>query len=143
MSVGFIAEADAVTWCRKVIGLKGAHGLCRAVSAVDDEGFLAVVVMSNFTRRNVDLHVASRPGKCSVPEAVRIELFQFVFSYVFKQLGAVRTTGLIKAGNKKARRLVERLGFSLEGVMRKALDDDDLCVYGFLNTDYAVHKWST
>ena len=52
-----------------------------------------------------------------------------------------RVTGLVRAKNLAARRFDEHIGFELEGIMRKAFIDDDLCVYGFLRENFESHKW--
>lgn len=96
-------------------------------------------MLSGFTPRNVDLHIAIRPGGLRLGSA--IILFNSVFDYVFSTLGAARTTGLIKLTNRPARKFAEHLGFELEGVLREAFEDDDLCVYCFLHRDYEAHKW--
>lgn len=141
MTIGFDREREAIQWCRSIIGLEGAHGFCRAVSVQDDEGFLVVVVLSNFSGRNIDLHIAARPGvKWAKPRLAK-ELFHVVFSYIFEKHNAARVTGLIKSQNVACRRFVEHLGFKLEGVMRKAFKDDDLAVYGFLSEEFATHPW--
>lgn len=141
MIIGFDRESEAVEWCRQTIGLEGTHGFCRAISARDERGFLVVVVLSNFTNRNIDLHIAAHPSiKWATPGLAK-ELFNAVFSYCFEKLKAVRLTGLIKSSNRSCRRFVERLGFQLEGVMRKAFNDDDLCIYGFLDEEFATHPW--
>lgn len=137
MRIGFEKEQEAIAWCRKVIGLEGFPGFCRAISVEDDKGFVAVVALSNFTKRNVDLHIAARPNS----KWFSADLFTSVFSYVFEKLGAARVTGLIRASNARCRKFVEHLGFKLEGTMRSAFPDDDLCIYGFLAEEYRAHPW--
>jgi hypothetical protein len=139
--IGFIDEQKAVRWARQVIGIDGEPGFCRAISVIDDLGFRVVVVLSNFTPRNIDLHIALRPGTRFTPRT-SIQLFRMVFGYVFNQLGAVRVTGLIKKSNIACRRFAEHIGFQLEGVMRKALPDDDVCIYSFLNSEFQTNRWA-
>ena len=131
-------EDLAIKWASgKIEG--SSPGLCKAFWIESGGEFDAVAVLSGFTPRNVDLHIAIRPGGLS--RNTGIILFNSVFDYVFNTLGAARTTGLIKLSNRPARRFAEHLGFELEGVLRKAFDDDDLCIYGFLQRDYEAHKW--
>lgn len=140
--IGFDREDEATEWAKKQIGIDGPTGFSRAVSSVDEDGnFLLVVVFSNFTKRNVDTHVVvSDRGRKLTPNGCK-EMFNGAFHYIFTELGAVRTTGLVRAKNKAARRFDEHLGYKLEGVMREAFDDDDLCVYGFLKKDFEEHRW--
>lgn len=140
--IGFDREDEAIEWVKKRIGIDGPVGFCRALSAVDSDGnFTLVIVMSSFTKRNVDVHVATQDhGQGLVPKE-GISMFNQVFNYIFDELKAVRVTGLVKASNKLSSRFVEHLGFKLEGIMREAFEDDDLCVYGFLKKDFEKHRW--
>lgn len=140
--IGFEREDEALAWAKEKIGIDGPTGFARAMSAVDNsDNFVLVVVMSNFSPRNIDMHqVMANGGKGFSPRAIK-EMFNALFHYIFDQLGAARVTGLVKAKNEKARRLDEHLGFKLEGVMKEAFEDDDLCLYGFLKGDYLAHRW--
>jgi hypothetical protein len=131
-------EDEAVQWACARAG-SGEPGLCRAFWLESGGEFEVVAVISGFTQRNVDLHIAAADGWRADKRA--IILFNSVFQYVFNRLGAARTTGLIKLSNRPARNLAEHLGFELEGVLREAFVDDDLCVYGFLRQDYEAHRW--
>lgn len=131
-------EDQAIVWA--IQRIPGAHpGLCRAFWVETKGEFDAVAVLSGFTHRNVDVSVAIAPTRLTARGV--IILFNLVFNYAFGAIGAARTTGLIKLSNAPARAFAERLGFELEGVMREAFDDDDLCVYGFLRRDYEAHRW--
>jgi RimJ/RimL family protein N-acetyltransferase len=59
----------------------------------------------------------------------------------FGQLGAHRVLELILADNARARRVVERLGFKFEGIMRGHVRRDerllDVAVYGLLPEDFS------
>jgi len=140
--IGFDREDDAINWAKEVLGIKAPVGFCRAMSTVDDHGeFVFVVVLSNFTPTNIDMHTAAVSGATWATPRASIRMFNEVFGYAFDTLGALRVTGLVKATNKEARRFDEHLGFKLEGTMRKAFAGDDLCIYGFLAEDYAAHPW--
>jgi hypothetical protein len=140
--IGFDREDEAVAWAKQRIGIDGPTGFARAMSAVDDSGaFVLVIVMSNFSPRNIDVHLATQPeGKGLVPKE-GLRMFNIVFSYIFNELGAARVTGLVRAANRLSNRFVKHLGFELEGIMREAFEDDDLCVYGFLKKDFEEHRW--
>ena len=138
--IGFEREEEAEAWAREKLELEAEPGFFRAMSAVDEKGkFVCVVVLTNFTSRNIDLNIAIDSRKVTPKGA--LEMFNGVFGFVFDKLHVARVTGLLCASNKKARRLNEHFGFKLEGVMRKAFADDDLCIYGFLAEDYHSHAW--
>ena len=56
--------------------------------------------------------------------------------YAFETLGLLRITGLVDAPNTASRKVLEKNGFVLEGIMKNAVTKDgkiyDLCIYGKL-----------
>ena len=140
--IGFEREDEALAWAKEIIGISHPTGFCRALSAVDgDENLCFVIVLSTFTSRNVDFHLAAVPGgKWATPGQI-VMMFNSVFQYIFDHLKAARATGLVRNKNTVAKRFVEHIGFTREGLMRNAFSDDDLCIYGFLAEDYLAHPW--
>lgn len=140
--IGFEREKEAVEWAKNIIGIDGVTGFARAVSAVDDDGnFVFVIVLSNFSALNVDMHTAAIPGASWARPREILRMFNDLFEFVFDRLKLQRVTGLVRSKNVAARRFDEHIGFELEGVMRRAFVDDDLCVYGFLKENFESHKW--
>jgi len=138
--IGFDREEEAELWARQRINVHATPSFFRAMSAVDKDGnFVCVVVLSNFSSRNIDLNIVMDKKKM-MPKGV-IEMFNEVFSYIFDRLKAARVTGLLRGTNVAAKRINESFGFKLEGIMRKAFEDDDLHIYGFLADDYRSHAW--
>ena len=141
--IGFEREGEAIAWAKDRLSVKGLTGFCRAISAVNkNDEFVFVVVMSNFSATNIDIHlVSSREPGWATPNALR-KVFNGLYGYVFDSLQALRVTGLVKADNMNARVFAERFGMQLEGIMRKALNGSDLCIYGYLAEDYTTHPWN-
>lgn len=138
--IGFYREDEAESWAREKLELPAAPGFYRAAAAVDDnDEFVCVIVMTNFSPRNVDFNVVIEKRKVR-PKAMRV-MFREAFGFVFDQLNTARITGLIPSKNEQSCKLAEHFGFKLEGVMRAALDDDDLKIYGFLAEEYRSHAW--
>lgn len=138
--IGFYREDEAESWAREKLALPAAPGFYRAAAAVDDnDEFVCVVVMTNFSPRNVDFNVVIEKTKVR-PKAAMV-MFNGVFDFVFNRLGTARVTGLIPSKNESSLRLAEHIGFKKEGVMRAALDEDDLQIYGFLADEYRSHAW--
>lgn len=140
--IGFDREDDAISWARERIGITSPVGFCRAYAAVDDAGdFVFVVVLSNFSPDNIDMHIAGRSGGDGLTPRAAVALFNGVFGYAFDQHKVARVTGLVPASNVAAQEFDERLGFRIEGRMRKALRGEDVLIYGFLREDYERHAW--
>ena len=139
--IGFELEDEAEEWARERLGLDNAPEFFRAFSAVNNEGeFVCVVIMTNFTSRNIDLTIAIDNKKVRPRET--IVMFNEIFGFIFNKLHVARVTGLLRGKNTQAKRLNEHFGFQLEGIMRKSFEDnDDLHIYGFLKEDYYSHKW--
>ena len=141
--IGFEREDEALSWAKEKLAISGPVGLCRAMSATDDSGELVfVVVLSNFTAQNCDMHTAAIDGSSwGTPKAI-VQMFNDLFAYAFYRLGVKRVTGLLRKSNERAMKFDLHLGFKLEGVMREAFPDgEDLHVYGFLKHEYEAHKW--
>lgn len=138
--IGFEREEEAEQWARKKLNLLQPPEFFRAASAVDSSGeFVCVVVMTNFTARNVDLNIVI--DKTKVRPKGTIVMFNAIFGFLFEQLNVARVTGLLRGKNVDSRRITEHFGFKLEGIMREAFPDDDLHVYGFLADEYRAHAW--
>lgn len=139
--IGFEREDEAELWARQKLGLNAGSEFFRAISSVDEENnFVCVVVLTNFSLIGVDVNIAI-DGPKMTPSAT-VEMFNFVFGFLFKTLKMKRATGLTSSRNSKAKKIIEHFGFTLEGVMRSALkDDENLMVYGFLAEEYYQHNW--
>lgn len=139
--IGHVREDEAEKWARAELKLPRSPDFFRAVSAIDQNGdFVCVVVLTNFTARNVDLNVVMSCKKIR-PKGL-VLMFNELFSLIFKRLGIKRATGLVRASNERSKKMIERFGFKLEGVMRKAFEnDEDLYVYGLLAEEFEQHSW--
>jgi len=138
--IGFEREEEAEVWARGRLELENKPEFFRTLAAVDEnDEFVCVVVLTNFTPRNIDLSIVIDYRKVT-PKGT-IEMFNEVFGFVFDKLHAARVTGLLRGKNRRAKKLNEHFGFKLEGVMRKAFANDDLHIYGFLAEDYHSHVW--
>jgi len=113
----------------------------KALSTVNfNNEFTCVVLLTNFTKRNIDLNIAGEKG-WATPK-LTMDLFNGVFDTIFNKLEAVRATALIAEDNVNSLRFVNHLGFTNEGRMRKAYDGDkDMLVFGLLKEEYLSHDW--
>jgi hypothetical protein len=139
--IGFEREEEAEAWARKKLALPYPPSFFRAIATVDHNNeFVFVVILTNFSDRNVDINIAIEGDKMT-PKCT-IEIFNEVFHFLFDVLHLVRVTGLTGSENRKAKKIIEHFGFVSEGNMRKAYPNhEDLLVYGFLAEEYHQHRW--
>lgn len=91
----------------------------------DDDSILCVVCFDDYNKANVNMHVASVPGK----RWLNREYLWYCFFYPFEQLKVKRITGLVASSNAAARKFDENIGFTLEATLKDAHPDGDLLVY--------------
>lgn len=85
-------------------------------------------LFNNFNGYGIELTIVA-PGSLSAG------LFRAVFSYVFNQLGCVRMTMTAQRRNARHVRIAERLGFTVEGIMRGHFGHDDGVILGMLKSE--------
>lgn len=101
-----------------------------AIGLESDGDLVSGVVYNLYSGSNIAMHVAGVG-----PHWLSRSYLRAAFRYPFVQLGCRRVTGLVPASNAAARRFDEHIGFQREGLMRHALPDDDIIVYGLLRED--------
>ena len=73
------------------------------------------------------------------PLAARKGVFKLGLDYAFVTLGVPRVSAEVAADNARCRKLVEGLGFKIEGIKRKAgPDGQDVIVYGLLAAERTI-----
>lgn len=106
-------------------------GQYEAIGLVRDGEIIAATIYNHYTGPNVMTSIAGAPGRRWMTRAY----LGAIFRYPFLQLRVRRITALVETCNSDSRRLVEHMGFTVEGLMRHAAVDDDLLVYGMLRQD--------
>lgn len=119
-------------WLEQQIG--PLHKESLVIATINDKT-AAVAALTKWSETDCELTVAAiKPGW-----ATR-SFFAYIADLVFEQNGCLRCTAKIAESNRKSWRAVERAGFQLEGVMRKAHDTgEDLRIYGMLKEEC---KWA-
>lgn len=129
-----------ITEPKELIGRYVAHkqgrvqdwGLFVAFGLVnDDEELIAGVVFNGYIAPNIMMHISAEkltPGFVST-----------IMHYAFVKNNCKRVTGIIDKRNKQSRRFAHHLGAKLEGVMKDASPNGDLCIYGLMKRD--AEKW--
>ena len=119
-------------WARQRIPHVPSWGeWCEAIGLEEDGELLAVVVYNLYSSADIAMHIAAVPGRRWMTR----EFLRVAFRYPFVQLGCRRVSGYVPASNADAQRFDEHLGFQREGLMRHALPDDDIIVYGMLREE--------
>lgn len=129
-------------WVSEHLPERPAFGKCVAVGVVKPKGafpqtrddrLLAGVVWHDYRGHDIMASIyAASPRWVARPKETLAELF----AYPFLQLGVARVTVLASRANKRARHMNERLGFRLEGTMRKGWDGKtDAMLYGMLRNE--------
>jgi RimJ/RimL family protein N-acetyltransferase len=105
----------------------------RAIAAVDDSGLpLGAVAFHNFTGRDIVISAVA-----SDKHWLTRSMLKVLAMYVFDQLGCVRVTAIVAKSNKHTRKIMERLGFKVEGHMRQMVrDTEPAIIYGLLKNEW-------
>lgn len=106
------------------------------IGRIKNDRIVAVCGFSLYTGDDVELSLAADPGSGSR------ELLYWIFAYVFVQLQCSRCTARILEDNEPSRKLVERLGFVIEGRQRKAKDGKTKLLYGLIKEDLRYGKFT-
>lgn len=98
--------------------------------AVRSGEIVGACLWTNWRGRSVEAHWAGEPNWLSR------EHLRDLLKHPFERLGCLRVTGLIPKKNRTARRVAEKIGFRLEGTIRKGGDNGtDLMLYGLLRSE--------
>lgn len=126
-------EENADWWLNMVSEKEGKNGIFRSVR-VDGE------IVGNITveqKEDVFVKVAEL-GYLLLPDmwskGIMSEAVRRICEIAFKELDIVRITGQVYEPNAASRRILEKNGFELEGILKKAVFKEgkfwNLCVYG-------------
>lgn len=131
-------EADAEWWLGVACKQEGKEGVFRSVS-VDGEivGNISVEKKADVYGQDGELGyflVTKKWSKGIMTEAVRQ-----ICETAFMDLDIIRITGLVYEPNIASRRVLEKNGFTLEGIMKNAVVKGEavyhLCIYGKLKSE--------
>lgn len=114
----------------EVVGQHEPFELFLVCKGADARG---AVLYKNWSSGDIEMLCAGEPGW------VTPAVLKFVFDFPFNYLDCNRVTCIAHRKNKEMRGYLERMGFRLEGVKRKAIHGGDACIYGLLKGE--AQKW--
>lgn len=126
-------DASADWWLHRVEETEGKGAIFRAI-VVDGKiiGTISVEQKSDVYRKDGEVGyylLADYSGKGIMSEALRQ-----ICEFAFQELDILRITGLVYEPHIVSRRVLEKNGFILEGIMKQAVVKADkiydLCIYG-------------
>ncbi len=132
----FNRDEELAKWAEKTY--PDCAPLARPLTAIgiqtSDGEALGVAIYSNFRQDDIHITLVTRDPRWATPGNIRA-----ILHYPFIQLGVKRMTALTAKTNKKARKLLEGVGFHLEGVHPYALCGKTACSYGMYAGD--AKRW--
>lgn len=126
---------DADWWLNMVSGQEGKDGIFRSIR-VDGEivGNISVERKADVYRRDAEIGYLLNRDQWS--KGVMTQAVEQICKIAFEELDLLRITGLVDEPNAASRRVLEKNGFVLEGIMRNAVTKGGnvyhLCIYGKL-----------
>lgn len=126
-------EDNAQWWIGMAEKQEGKDGIFRAILA-DGKivGNISVERKADVYRRDGEIGYMLKEEYYS--QGIMTEAVRQICPLAYKELDLIRITGLVYAPNIPSRKVLEKNGFVLEGVMKKAVTKGDkvydLCIYG-------------
>lgn len=130
-------ESDAQAWMQTVAEHEGKDGVFRVIK-VDERpaGNISVEQKKDVYSRDAKIGYMLMPEYWS--RGIMTEAVRMMCREAFEMLNITRITGYVYAPNIASIKVLQKNGFSREGVMRNAVTKDykvyDLCIYGLLKT---------
>lgn len=128
-------EESADWWLNMVNESEGKTGLFREI--VEDGriiGTISVEQKADVYRKDAEIGYYLLPERSS--KGIMTEAVRQICECAFRELDIIRITGLVYEPNTASRKVLEKNGFALEGVMKDAVIKNgniyDLCIYGKL-----------
>lgn len=131
---------DAVWWINMVNEHDGKDGIFRLIT-VDDKivGNISIEQKSDVFGKDAEIGYLLATDCWS--KGIVTDAVSQICRIAFSELDIIRITGLVYEPNTASRKVLEKNGFALEGIMKKAVVKQDniynLCIYGLLKEDFS------
>lgn len=124
---------SAEWWLNMVKETEGKKGVFREI-VVNDKiiGTISVEQKEDVHRKDAEIGYFLLPEECS--KGIMTEAVRQICDIAFQELDIIRITGLVYEPNAASRKVLEKNGFVLEGLMKNAVVKNEaiyhLCIYG-------------
>jgi RimJ/RimL family protein N-acetyltransferase len=98
-----------------------------AIGLLIDGNIKAGVIYEDFNKASVVCHIAC--------EFLSSEFLAAVFDYPFNSMGVNKIIAPVASDNEKSQKLVEKMGFSVEGVLTDCHPNGDILLYTMKKSD--------
>lgn len=135
MQLVFGHDAEVGAWAAEKLGMPLSPPYV-AIGVADETGLIGAAVYNNWNRWQIEISFVG-PG-CMTRQVIRA----FLLAYPFDNIGAGRLTTRTRRSNKTTQRLLPRLGFEMEGVLKRFYGPtkaDDAFIYRL--DRQAAEKW--
>lgn len=132
---------DAIWWINMAGEHDGKDGIFRLIT-VDGKvvGNISVEQKTDVFRKDAEIGYLLSTQYWS--KGIATEAVRQICAIAFSELDIIRITGLVYEPNTASKRVLEKNGFTLEGIMKNAVVKNNnvynLCVYGVLKEAEAV-----
>lgn len=126
--------AAVLEWFRESSGCQPIFGRYSGYSIYNElDQLKGVILYTNMSKTNIDMH-------WWMPNCMTKSIISHMFSYPFVELELIRITGTINSSNEKIIKIVERLGFEKEAVVKDYYNlHEDMLIYKI--TKEKAQKW--
>lgn len=123
---------EVAAWVDLRLGQKPSGGQRVAIGVERDGQIIAGVVYNGFRGDGLTARTCTMAVAADDPRWCTRGNLRAFFAYPFVSLGCRRVNAIVARKNRRARKLVEGLGFRQEGKIRQLFPDDDGMMYGML-----------
>ncbi len=123
----------ALWWLNLISGKDGKEGIYRGIWV--DDSFVGVVSVDR--KEDVfacDADISYLVKREFWSKGIATDAVKMACAIAFEELDIRRLTGMVYDANMASRKVLEKNGFEMEGVMRQAVEKNgmvyDLCIYG-------------
>ena len=130
-------DEEVGEWARVRLKDIQTFGPLAAMGFIIDDELKGAAVFHNFRWPNIELSLVIEDPRVMTRTNINV-----TFGYPFLFQNVNRVTSLTTKSNRRVRKLMEGIGFKLEGKMRHGMPNkESIMIYGYTKDDYMKSKW--